>query len=330
MKVAVVSHFENIDEGTRIVAKEIAKNLERRGLHVKKVNISSRQALWVVRKFQPDVTHFILSPTVFGLIFSKIVSLSYPKTRTVISAVQSAIPKKKIVSAFRPDIILVQSEESEIMYKDLGFNTLFLPNGVDTAKFKPVSMDKKLELRKKYDLPLDKFIVLHLASMKRKRNLEVFKTIKKHIPDVEIVIVGRDNEKNIDWKLVKELRGYGCKVWIKHFSRIEEIHQLADCYVFPTTDKTASIETPLSVLEAMACNLPVITTKFGALPRMFDGGDGLFFVESKKDIVNLIRNLQIEQHSIKIKNREKVMKYSWDLIVSKLVSTYKKLIGDAL
>ena len=36
--------------------------------------------------------------------------------------------------------------------------------------------------------------------------------------------------------------------------------------MFSTVDPKACIETPLSVLEALSCNIPVITTKFGSLP----------------------------------------------------------------
>ena len=72
---------------------------------------------------------------------------------------------------------------------------------------------------------------------------------------------------------------------------IEEVYALSDCYVFPTPpmNKINSIEIPLSVLEAMACNLSVITTKFGALPKVFEEGDGLIFVDDGEDGERAIR-----------------------------------------
>jgi len=59
----------------------------------------------------------------------------------------------------------------------------------------------------------------------------------------------------------------------RYIKKIEEIYQLSDCYIFPITFEGGGISILLSVLEAMACNLPVVTTKFGGLPAIFKGGD---------------------------------------------------------
>lgn len=39
---------------------------------------------------------------------------------------------------------------------------------------------------------------------------------------------------------------------------------------------------PLSVLEAMACNLPVVTTPFGGLARCFRDTPGLYYAETQE------------------------------------------------
>ena len=41
---------------------------------------------------------------------------------------------------------------------------------------------------------------------------------------------------------VKTLKDNGCKIWIKYFENVEEIYQLSDCYIFPTTDKSCAIK----------------------------------------------------------------------------------------
>jgi glycosyltransferase involved in cell wall biosynthesis len=114
-----------------------------------------------------------------------------------------------------------------------------------------------------------------------------------------------------------------------YVEHIEELYALSDCYVFPTNpkDRTKSIEGPLSVLEAMSCNLPVITTRFGALPRMFgESHDGLFFVDGDEDIPEIIDLLKTNR--IKIKTREAVSSYSWERIGSRLNDIYIELINE--
>ena len=94
--------------------------------------------------------------------------------------------------------------------------------------------------------------------------------------------------------------------------------------MFPVINKKACIEMPLSVLEAMACNIPVITTKFGALPRMFGGGDGLFFVEKEEDFYKGLE--EVKNGAMEIKTREKILPYSWENIMERLERIYNELL----
>jgi glycosyltransferase involved in cell wall biosynthesis len=271
LKVCLVGHFvKNPDEGVRNVTNHIAHGLERNGVEVRKINISSFASWREIKVFNPDVIHYILSPTFIGFINTKFLSFMQSNAKSVISAVHTAIPNWKFLSLFRSDIVLIQSYESEKVFKSIGCQTFFLPNGVDINKFKSIDDKTKQKLIKKYDIPSDKFIILHLASLKKERNLGIFSNLQQY-EDNQVVIVGRAGEK-MDEKVFRELKNAGCIVWTGYFPNLEEIYTLSDCYVFPTIDKKACIETPLSVLEAMSCDLPVITTKFGALHRLFEGG----------------------------------------------------------
>ena len=111
-----------------------------------------------------------------------------------------------------------------------------------------------------------------------------------------------------------------------YIDSIEEIYSLSDCYIFPTTNKIASIEFPLSVLEAMASNLPVISTKFGALPRVFSEGEGLIFTDNENDFQNHLD--YIKNYNRNVNTRSKILTYSWENVANKLEDIYIKLIGS--
>lgn len=323
MKVCLVGHFtDSLYEGVRNVGKYIARELENREIEVKKINVSTISQWKELHDFHPDIIHFVLSPTLSGLIVTKFLSILHFKARTVISAIHPAIPNWKLLKLLKPNLLLVQSEESEKLFKSIGFQTGFLSNGVDTNKFKPVDLKTKLKLRDKYGISSDKFVILHLASLTRARNLDVFKELQKQEGN-KVLLIGRENE-DIDKQVVSDLQKAGCTVWIKNFSNIEEIYNLADCYVFPTKDRTAAIETPLSVLEAMSCNLPVITTKFGALPRIFNEGDGFIFVENDEDFFHGIESFKNGGQNVK--THEKVSPYSWGNIAKRLEKIYEGLL----
>jgi glycosyltransferase involved in cell wall biosynthesis len=178
LKVCLVGHFvNNPDEGVRNVAKHIANELERNSLKTKKINISNAFSCWrEIKAFNPDIVHYILSPTTIGFILTKILSFTQLKAKSVLSAIHSAVPCWKFLRLFRPDVVLTQSYESERIFKMIGCKTIFIPNGANINKFKPVSTKTKQKLREKYNLPEDKFIILHVASLKREKSGNLCRT----------------------------------------------------------------------------------------------------------------------------------------------------------
>jgi glycosyltransferase involved in cell wall biosynthesis len=326
MKVCLVGHFSDaLDEGVRNVAKYLGNALEENGIELKKLAISSFREWKSVQTFRPDILHFVLTPTTRGVVTAKLISTLHPEAKTVISAVHPSLVGARLLQPFRPDVVLVQSKQSERLFKSIRCETRFFPNGVDTEKFKPKSQEDIQRLRDEFGIPMESFVVLHLASMRKQRNLDVFKTIQRQ-EGYQVILVARENEAG-GKELVRELQEAGCLVWRKHFPNIEDVYSLANCYVFPTIEPKACIETPLSVLEAMACNLPVVTTRFGALPGLFHEGSGLFFAERVEQILGVTH--VIKNGMPKVDTRHQVSQYSWANLAADLIGIYGEL-SDAV
>ncbi len=83
---------------------------------------------------------------------------------------------------------------------------------------------------------------------------------------------------------------------------------------------------PLSVLEAMACNIPVISRKFAGLHKFFNEGDGLLFAETDKEIIDKVNQTISSKNSLKIKTRDKVSLCSWENIAKSLNRIYTALL----
>lgn len=102
----------------------------------------------------------------------------------------------------------------------------------------------------------------------------------------------------------------------EYIEKIEEVYQCANCYIFPVFSEGACIEVPLSILEAMACNLPVVTTQFGGLPSLIDEGNGFIYVNNEEEIIPKI---------VAVKNisepetRNAVKQYSWSNVVKQVL-----------
>jgi glycosyltransferase involved in cell wall biosynthesis len=137
------------------------------------------------------------------------------------------------------------------------------------------------------------------------------------LKETQVLLVGSTSTPQ-DEALVRQLKQSQVLITNEFNPHIEELYQLADIYFFPVISDHAAIGVPLSVLEAMACNLKVITTRFGGLPQMFQEGLGLFYFDAENELTKLIidaKNLN------RCSTREMVKAFTWDNIASRVLQT---------
>ena len=338
MRICLLGEYnENLDEGMRkssyYINNELSKNHKTLPLDIRK--FASKSFWRDLKEFNPNVVHYIHGSSLKSFLLLKIISLYCRNAKTIISMMlpRLSIISKHLISFIKPDLILIQSDEMERMFKAMKYRTEVLPTGgVDPEKFNPNLRQTKMELRVNYGIDNNKFVILHVGPIKKGRNVLLLKKLQENNNN-QVLIVGAV-PAGIHQEVLRQLENAGCIVWTKHFKRIEEIYALSDCYVFPVMLKkdiigrhvADSIEMPLSVLEAMSCNLPVITTRFGDLPKVFDEGGGLFFADKEEDFIVALKS--IEDANTEIKTREKVLPYSWDNVGKKLEEIYLKMVGE--
>jgi glycosyltransferase involved in cell wall biosynthesis len=238
-------------------------------------------------------------------------------------SLQRKVAFRRSIFMIKPDLILAQSGELEEMFTRFGYRTRFFPSGVDVRRFHPRSLQSKEQLREKYGIERDKFIILHVGHIKRDRNVQAFSQIQDK--SRQVFIVASSYRGGGDKRLYHELSQIGCIIWRGYFPNIEEIYALADCYVFPAHGDGCLL-LPLSVMEAMACNLPVVTTGFGALPTMFSEGDGLFFTKTEKDFLPLLD--KIKSGDVEVNTRKKVLPYTWENVTEELERVYTQVMSE--
>jgi glycosyltransferase involved in cell wall biosynthesis len=325
LRIAFIDHYNEKgatgDMGTRAVAWHLSAEMERHH-EIRRVDIRDLRAWFRLMAFSPDIIHLVLGPTTEGLLISWLCMLPLPKTYLVISAPNPSPSLRRIVVRLcNPDLVLIQSERSEQFFRSLGIPAMFLPNGVDTDRFAPVPATTKRILRSQYHLDPERFTLLHVGPIIPGRNLIPLARLSEE--GYQVAIVGREP---VNMAILDRLTSAGCRVITRQVAHIEQYYQLADCYIFPVLpdQHTASIETPLSVLEAMAANLPVITTRFGAIPRMFPvHSDGLMLMDYPENVSESVASL--EAASGPIRTRELVTPYSWKSIGDLLQECYAGL-----
>lgn len=330
MRICIIGDAEgNHDEGMKNIAYNIYKELKKKGRD--EIIILSPKSIifpsfWLkIKKFNPDIIHYIAGPTILSFAISKALKILY-NTKIVVSMIHPRfLLSKYLIALLKPDMMLIQSHKTENFCKEIKCNYSFLPNGIDPEKFKPFDENQRDKIRKKYDVPNEKFVVLHVGNFREGRNLSILKEILDE--STEVIIVGSTTISK-DRTTYNELKKSGLRIIDEYVPHIEEIYNLADCYVFPTFDDNYCIEMPLSVMEAMACNLPVVTTRFGALPRVFERGQGLFFVNNEYELFKKLEKLKSKAKS-NIRTRSKVLIYSWENVVKELRKTYLEILNDS-
>jgi glycosyltransferase involved in cell wall biosynthesis len=211
---------------------------------------------------------------------------------------------RPFLKAIRPDLALVLSTSGLQPIRGIGCRARRVPLGVDSEVFKPPGPGAREALRTKYGLP-DGRLILHVGHISRGRNLEVLGRIADETTKVLVI---SSTATRRDPEVEAMLRRPGVVLIDRYIDNIEEIYRLADGYVFPTWSASDAIDVPLSVLEAMATNLPVATTAFGGLPDLFKPGEGLFMCFTEDDLVEAVRRMA---GAASVATRDKVIGLSW-------------------
>ncbi len=272
-----------------------------------------------IDRYRPDYIFYIpeASASLNSFIRYRILRSMTSGAGTAMIALKSAeysLHKRKFIRLTHPDNIFVSSSHMSQVLENIGIYPSVLPLGVDTEKFVPVSPGKKRHLREKYHVPHDKHIILHVGHIRKSRNVKTFLTFAND-PEVQVLLVGSTSTPQED-ELKDELRRCGIHI-IDHFvSETQELYQISDSYIFPVVEGCGgAIDFPLSVLEAMACNLPIITRPFGSLPENFPASDCFRYYSTSDELKREFEKIR----GVVSKTRERVERFSWRNIAKQLL-----------
>lgn len=222
--------------------------------------------------------------------------------------------QKNIVKKMSLNNIFTLSSALANELSDFGIQAKVLSTGIDLDKFTPNAIEKK-SLRKKYSLPENKKILLHVGHIRETRNILWLQNVQNSLPDIQVVIIGSTATEQDD-HIRLELEANGVIILRQALPEIQEVYQASDIYCFPVTELQGAMEIPLSVLEAMAVNLPIITTKFGRLPELFEEDKDYKYFNNSDDILSILKT-DFDKNCL---NRQKLSHFTWDHTASTLTA----------
>jgi len=335
------------DEGIKNVAFSIHQQIEKMtnalsitkkgsntgGLRVVQVGLNklflNNELRKLVKNYSPDIILYLpeASITFNSFVRAKVLKLTNRSSKVFIFGVKSveysSIQRSLIVNFLRPDLLLLLGRFDEGFFQKKGLKVKVLPPAVDSVKFCQAAKEEKEKIRAEFNIPINKKVVLHVGHIRSTRNVISLTEIQK-IDNVQVVVIGSSStptETNLKNSLVR----VGIRVIDEFVPDIQKIYKMADIYIFPVFNKIASIDMPLSILEAMACNLPVITTRFGSLVDYFEEDADFRYFNTVEELVKLVKYMdEAECH-----NSKKIEPYTWNRFVDELIAACNELIADS-
>jgi len=205
-----------------------------------------------------------------------------------------------------------------------------IPFGVDINFFKPLNTPKNEEV----------FQILSVGYLIERKGfkylIKAVKKVLKEYNNVTLKIIGSGPLKNKLQYLITELKLVNQVKLIGNVSDNELLHlyNSSDLFILPSITVTQGNTEGLGVvlLEAMACELPVIGSKVGGIPDIIiDNETGLLVNE--KDILELsmkikylIDNKELRQKLATNGLNRVNKKFSWNQVMNSYLNIYKKTL----
>jgi glycosyltransferase involved in cell wall biosynthesis len=162
------------------------------------------------------------------------------------------------------------------------------------------------------------------------RVLRAFAIIQQRLPDARLIVAGDGSQRRSLQKLAPELNLQNVEFTgqVDH-NKVFELYDAADIYM----NGSEIDNQPLSLLEAFACGLPVVTTEAGGIPDIVTHERTGLLVQCgdyEGMAREAIRLLQDENLADCIVNqaREECQKYSWQAVRNKWLSLYDQFIVE--
>ena len=209
-------------------------------------------------------------------------------------------------------------------------------NGIDTNQFRSFSRSEYFDARKIFGIPENALVIGQVGRLVPLKGQKVllgsFVNLSKYFPNTHLLFVGAPLFGNRDYEL--ELRNYVTQQGLDekvHFTGfIPDVRQglaAMDIVVH------ASVETdsPVSVMEAMACSLPVVVSGVqGTLELVMSESDAIVFPPGDSNVLSIALSRLIESENLRvgmgIRARETIIqKFSLQLSVTRLETLIKEV-----
>lgn len=180
------------------------------------------------------------------------------KDRSFSSVVTFSINQSDGVTAVSQNL-----KDQTLEYFDIKNDIKVIPNFIDLKRFHK----KNREHFRKAIAPNDEHIIVHTSNFRKVKNtgdvIRIFEKINQKQP-AKLLMVGDGPERRNSEELARQLGIWEHVRFLGKQDAIEEILSVTDLFVMPSGSESFG----LAALEAMACEVPLISSNTGGLPEL--------------------------------------------------------------
>lgn len=341
-KISRISKKFNIIDGIKV---HYFKNISNKLAYHHKIFLTPSLFSWArkeVKKF--DIIHLHDTRTIQNIIVAhyarknKIPYVIQPHGTISASSYQRKNQKKIFDFIFGSNLIngaklvLALSEMESNQIKSIGIvqkKISIVPNGLDISQFQ--KLPKLGEFRNEFKINPENKIILHLGRIHKIKGIDLlidaYFDLLKELPKTTLVIAGPDDGDLSNLK--DKVTNLGIKENVIFTGPIYGNQKLAayvDCNVYVLASIYEAF--PISTLEALACNKPIVITNCSSISKSIDNIVGIMVEREKIHLKNAMVKILIDQkytNSLLCNSRNFLKKFDWSLISADIEKIYLRI-----
>lgn len=223
-----------------------------------------------------DVLHFMLTPTKLNsFAFKTILKASRAKTvQTIATLREDLFSNEELRKVMFADLVVTYSDYAKNKLQGLGMkNVSRIYPGIDLDLYSPSLKDEAV--LRHFNLGNDDFVITYPGEYTRlgatDSLVKFLPELFEKIPSAKFVFACRvKNDKDARKKaeiveIFKQKNILDKIVFTDTFADMPKIYNMSDVVVFPVLDMKGKFDVPLAVIEAFACEKPVIISNIPIL-----------------------------------------------------------------
>ncbi len=206
-----------------------------------------------------------------------------------------------------------------------------IPNFIDSKKYKRVDASG---IRQNI-APHGEKVLVHVSNFRQVKRvpdvIRIFQLVNSKLP-AKLILIGDGPDRSNCERLCRELKICDNVQFLGKQAEIIPLLSASDLFLMPSQSESFG----LSALEAMACEVPVVSSSVGGLPELIVQGETGYIAEigdverMARYAIELLTNENRYRHFATASRKRAVEMFDRDMIIDKYEHFYEEILSEKL